>query len=281
MQLDAARKELAPHGTIRVGLNLSNFLLINAGTGPSDPQGIVPDLARALAAELGANLQFVPYPSPGPLGDAVDEDAWDVAFLADEPARAAKIAFSPAYLEIPAGYLVPADSTLQAIGEIDRPGVRIATMETGAYTLYLQRTIQHAQLVLARSIDASFAAFVDQKLDALAGLQPRLLSDQAQLPGSRILPGHFTAVQQAIGTPRRNTDGRLLLADFAERIKANGAEHQLVVSCRNTGNGVKPVYVGLSTQLCALKVNIGENDRFAILFVVDESSQCCRLGGNV
>lgn len=240
MQLDAARKELAPHGTIRVGLNLSNFLLINAGTGPSDPQGIVPDLARALAAELGANLQFVPYPSPGPLGDAVDEDAWDVAFLADEPARAAKIAFSPAYLEIPAGYLVPADSTLQAIGEIDRPGVRIATMETGAYTLYLQRTIQHAQLVLARSIDASFAAFVDQKLDALAGLQPRLLSDQAQLPGSRILPGHFTAVQQAIGTPRRNTAGRLLLADFAERIKANGAVQQAIDRHRVPGVNVAP-----------------------------------------
>ena len=84
--IDRARQELAPTGTLRVGLNLSNFLLINRGTPPGVHQGIVPDLAQALAAELGVSLQFVPFASPGLLGDAVDQDQWDVAFMADEPA---------------------------------------------------------------------------------------------------------------------------------------------------------------------------------------------------
>lgn len=235
-----ALQELTPKGVLRVGLNLSNFLLIKPGSSPTDPQGIVPDLARSLAAELGAPLQFVPYPSPGPLGDAAEADAWDVAFLADEPARATKIAFSPAYLEIPAGYLVPAGSALNSLEEVDRPEVRIATMDTGAYTLYLQRTLKRAQLVLARSMDESWASFVEQGLDALAGLQPRLLSDQARLPGSRILPGHFTAVQQAIGTPRPNLCAARFLADFAERAKAGGLVQQAIDRHQVAGVNVAP-----------------------------------------
>ncbi len=235
-----ALQELAPSGVLRVGLNLSNFLLIKPGTGQTDPQGIVPDLARALAAELGVVLRFVPYPSPGLLGDAVSNDAWDVAFLADEPARAAKIAFSPPYLEIPAGYLVPAGSPLNSLSEVDRAGVRIASMDAGAYTLYLQRTLKHAELVLARTIDDSFKMFVEQGLHALAGLQPRLLSDQAQLPGSRILPGHFTAVQQAIGTPRRNVTAAGWLAGFAERAKASGQVQEAISRHQVPGVHVAP-----------------------------------------
>jgi polar amino acid transport system substrate-binding protein len=113
-------------------------------------------------------------------------------------------------------------------------------MDTGAYTLYLQRTLQHAELVLARTIDESFKVFVEQSLHALAGLQPRLLSDQAQLPGSRILPGHFTAVQQAIGTPRRNGSAAHWLADFAERAKASGRVQEAISRHRVPGVNVAP-----------------------------------------
>ena len=174
-----ARQELAPTGTLRVGLNLSNFLLINRGTPPGVHQGIVPDLAQALASELGVGLQFVPFASPGLLGDAVDQDQWDVAFMADEPARAKTVAFSPAYLEIQASYLVPAGSPLTAVEQVDRPGVRIAAMASGAYTLYLQRTLAHAELVLTGTIDESFEVFAAQGLEALSGLRTRLIADQA------------------------------------------------------------------------------------------------------
>ncbi|MFM8623302.1 MAG: transporter substrate-binding domain-containing protein [Betaproteobacteria bacterium] len=215
-----AMRDLAPRGELRVGLNLSNFLLVTSSD--YGPQGIVPDLARSLAAEVGVPLRFVPYPSPGPLGDAVDSDAWDVAFLADEPARATRIAFSPAYLEIPAGYLVPPGSPIRDIAEVDRPGVRIASMDSGAYTLYLKRTLERAELRLAPTLEASFQLFVDQGLHALAGLQARLISDHQRLPGSRILPGDFTAVQQAIGTARGKETRARFLASFAQGIKAQG-----------------------------------------------------------
>lgn len=232
--IDRARQELAAHGTLRVGLNLSNFLLINRGTPPGVHQGIVPDLAQALASELGVGLQFVPYASPGLLGDAVDQDQWDVAFMADEPARAKTVAFSPPYLEIQASYLVPAGSPLVAVEHVDRPGVRIAAMASGAYTLYLQRTLVHAELVLTGTIDESFEAFAAQGLEALSGLRTRLIADQAKLPGSTVLPGGFTSVRQAIGCSRRLSAAPTYLAAFAERMRSGGAvaaaidRHQVV-----------------------------------------------------
>ncbi|MFD2274413.1 hypothetical protein ACFS07_34305 [Undibacterium arcticum] len=85
---EQARSQLAPSGVLKVGLSMLNILLVKPNTAPGVYEGIAPDLARALASELDVNLQFVPYAKPGPLADAADQGAWDVAFLADDPTRA-------------------------------------------------------------------------------------------------------------------------------------------------------------------------------------------------
>ena len=84
------------------------------------------------------------------------------------------------------------------------PGVRIAVTARAAYDLWLERNIRNAALVRTDTIDSAFKRFADDKLEALAGLRPRLLADAEALPGSRILDGKFTAVQQAVGTARAN-----------------------------------------------------------------------------
>ena len=63
----------------------------------------------------------------------------------------------------------------------------LASKSRAAYTLWLERNLQHAELVLFDSIDDSFDGFVSDGLDVLAGLKPRLLEDQARLVGSTIL----------------------------------------------------------------------------------------------
>ena len=152
----AARNELAPSGTLRVGLNMQNFLLVNKDPKSGEPYGIVPDLARELSRVSGLPLEFVQFDRAGKLAEAVREGAWDVAFLAAEPARAKDIAFTPAYLEIDATYLVPAGSPIRSLAEVDRTGVRIAAAEKSAYDLYLTRTLKHATLVRTPGIDASY-----------------------------------------------------------------------------------------------------------------------------
>ena len=66
------------------------------------------------------------------------------------------------------------------------------------------------------------------KLDALAGLRPRLLSDVAKLPRARILDGQFTGVQQAIRTQRKNAAGAEFLAAVVEEAKKSGLVARLI-----------------------------------------------------
>ena len=234
----AVVEELAPTGVLRAGINLSNFLLVTARAANGDPQGIAPDMAAEIAARLKVPLQLIPYESPGLLADAVAN--WDVGLIGAEPARAAQITFSAAYLEIEATYLVPGDSKIRSIEEIDRKGVRIAVAARSAYDLYLSRSIKQAELVHANGLDASYELFVREKLDALAGLRPRLVKDVQKLPGARLLEGRFTAVQQAVGTPKARVTSAGFLAAFVEEAKASGLVARLIERHAVRGVNVAP-----------------------------------------
>ena len=220
--------ELAPTGVLRAAINMGNFLLVTGRTPSGDPEGVAPDMAREIAARLGVRVRYVPYARPGELADAAGSGMWDIGLIGAEPQRAEKIAFTPAYVEIEATYLVPAGSPLWTIADVDRAGVRIAVSARSAYDLWLERNIKSAQLVRAEGGDATFEQFVGEKLDALAGLRPRLLEDATKLPGSRILDGQFTAVQQAIGTERKNTTGGAFLREFVEETKRSGLVARLL-----------------------------------------------------
>ena len=219
----AAIAALAPTGTLRAAINLSNFLLVTGKGSDGNPEGVSPDMARELANRLGVGLELLRYKTPGEIADAAASGIWDVGNIGAEPARAEAMAFTAAYCEIEATYMVPAGSTITTIAEVDQPGRRIASAARSAYDLWLERNIHHAELVQVTGLDGSFEAFVDQKLDALAGLRPRLITDVERLPGARILEGRFTAVQQAMGTPRGRDDaGFAYLQAFVEHAKASG-----------------------------------------------------------
>jgi polar amino acid transport system substrate-binding protein len=225
---EEARSQLAPHGVLRAGINLSNILLVTGRSEAGDPTGVAPDMARAIAERLNVPLSYVPFPKPGALADAAGKDAWDIGLIGDEPARAEKIAFTPPYVEIVATYLVPSDSTLKTAAEVDRPGIRIAVEARTAFELWLSRNIVHAQLFRSDSLEAVCEQFVREKLEALADLKPRLLSTVETIPGTRILEGQFTAVQQAVGTARVNLAGAAFLREFVEEAKASGFVESLI-----------------------------------------------------
>lgn len=243
----AVLADLAPAGTLRVGINLSNFLLTKTDAASGEHGGVAPDLGRELARRLGVPVQIVAYPNPGALADAAASGAWDVGFLAAEPQRAEEIDFTAAYVEIEASYLVPPGSALRRIAEVDHDGVRIAVPEKSAYELYLTRSLKHATLVREKSADQAFKRYLDDKLDALAGLRPRLLAECEKQPGSRILEGKFTAVQQAAGTPKGRSAGARFLREFiedaknsgfvAQSIEAHGVRGLSVVSGRESATG--------------------------------------------
>jgi polar amino acid transport system substrate-binding protein len=221
--------ELAPTGVLRAAINMGNFLLVTGRSAAGDPEGVAPDMARAIAERLGVPVAYVPYARPGELADAAGSGVWDIGLIGAEPQRAEKILFTPAYVEIEATYLVPAGSPLKTIAEVDRPGNRIAVTARSAYDLWLARNIKEAELVRSEGGgDACFKQFIDDEMEALAGLRPGLLAYREKLPGSRILDGQFTAVQQAVGTARANAAGAAFLRDFVEEAKKSGLVARLI-----------------------------------------------------
>ena len=233
-------EQLAPTGVVRAGINMGNFLLVSGRSQVGEPEGVSPDMARAIATKLGVGVRYVPFATPGELADAAGNDVWDIGLIGAEPQRAAKIAFSPAYVEIQSTYMVPPASILQTVADVDRSGIRIASTARAAYDLWLERNIRNATVVRTPSMDAAFEAFATEGLEALAGLRPRLVADQARMPGARILSGQFMAVQQAIGTSRGNTEAAEFIRAFVEQAKASGFVAALIKSHKVNGLSVAP-----------------------------------------
>jgi len=63
--IEAARRQLAPQGILRAGINLSNFLLVTGKDEQDQHVGVSPGIAKSLAEALSVPLQLVPFPGPG------------------------------------------------------------------------------------------------------------------------------------------------------------------------------------------------------------------------
>ena len=232
--------ELAGTGVLRAGINMGNGLLVTGTTAAGDPQGVAPDMAAEVARRLGVPVAYVKFERPSKLADAAGTDAWDIGLIGAEPARAEKIAFTAAYCEIEATYLVPANSPLHTVADVDRAGARIAVLAGSAYDLWLTRNIKHATLVRSEKADEVFKQFAGEGLEALAGLRTALLKDAGKLEGARVLPGNFTTVQQAIGTLKRNVAAAAFLRDFVEEAKRSGLVARLIEKHKVVGLSVAP-----------------------------------------
>jgi polar amino acid transport system substrate-binding protein len=212
-------KELAPTGKLRAAINLGNPVLAQ-GTAEA-PRGVTVDLARELARRAGLALELVPFAAAGKVFEALKDGAWDVAFLAIEPVRAAEIFFTAPYVIIEGVYLVPKDSPLKAVADVDKPGVRIGVNKNSAYDLFLTRTLKHAELVRGEN---GVALFREQKLEAAAGVKQPIAAYAKAHPDVRVMDGRFMEIRQAMGVPR--APGRdaaaAYLKKFVEEMKVSG-----------------------------------------------------------
>jgi polar amino acid transport system substrate-binding protein len=236
----AARAELAPSGTLRAGINYGNFILATKDAATGESRGVAIDLTRELAARLGVGFELVAYTSVAAMVDAAQTGAWDIAFLGIDPAREGEIAFSAAYLEIEATYLVPAGSSLRAVGDVDRAGVRVAAPARANYELFLGRHLKSAELVRAANAEAAFELLASNKVQALAGLRQALVGLVDRLPGSRMLDGEFMKVPQAVGVPRGRDAGLAYLRGFVEDAKASGLVARAIERTGARGVSVAP-----------------------------------------
>ena len=207
---------------LRVGINLGNPVIAQKGEDGGDPKGVGPALGRELARRLGVPVKFLTYETAGKMADAVNEGAWDVAFLAVDPARAADIDFTAPYVHIEGTYLVREDSPFRHVADLDREGVRIAVGHKTAYDLYLSPEIRRARLERGPSSPAAIDLFLGQGLDAAAGVRQPLAKFAAGHPGLRVLDESFMVIRQASGVPKGRPAAAAYLAAFIEEAKRTG-----------------------------------------------------------
>jgi polar amino acid transport system substrate-binding protein len=215
-------KIIAPTGHLRAAINFGNPVLAQKDPQTGAPRGVSVDLARELGRRMGVPVDFVTYDAAGKVFDALEADAWDVAFLAIDPVRSNEISFTAPYVLIEGTYVVPDGSPLRAIEDVDRAGVRVAVGRGSAYDLYLTRALRHAQLVRVTTSADAMDAFLHDGLEAAAGVKQPIVAFAGTHPSLRVLPGRFMVIEQAVGIPKAHDAGAPYVRTFVEEMKASG-----------------------------------------------------------
>ena len=214
--------ELAPTGRLRAAINFGNSVLAQQDPAGGPPRGVSAELARELARRLGVGIDYVTFDAAGKVVEGGKAGLWDIAFLAIDPVRAAGIDFTAPYVVIEGVYLVPKDSKLHTVADVDRDGVRVAVAQGSAYDLYLTRALKHATLVRQPSGPEALDMFLRDDLEAAGGVRQPVAAFARAHPDTRLIPGRFMAIEQAMGTVKGRAAGLAYLRSFIEEMKASG-----------------------------------------------------------
>ncbi len=225
----AARSEIAPSGKLRAAINFGNPILAVKDPATGEPRGVSVDLSRELARRLGVPVELVTYDAAGKVVEGLKAGAWDVAYVAIDPARAVDISYTAPYVVIEGAYLVPQNSPIRSNDEVDRSHVHVVVGTGSAYDLFLTRNLKQAKIVRAPTSPAVTDMLVAQKLEVAAGVKQQLEADARRIGGLRLLDGRFMVINQAMGTPKssrrsgREVSARVHRGDEGFRLRGAGA----------------------------------------------------------
>ena len=226
--IDLISKQLAPTGILRIGINMSNFLLVSGVNSSGLPKGVSPDLGKKIAKELNIPHKLVQYKRPGELADAVNKNQWDIGNIAFEPKRAETIDFSNAYVNIDANFLVRKIDNFKTNKDVSKSKVKIAVAERSAYDLWLSDNYKDIKLIRTSSIHNSHILFNEGKADVLAGLKPKLIEELSANNQLKIIEDPFTFIKQSVGIKKGSPQVIKFLNDFILKLINDGFIEQLL-----------------------------------------------------
>lgn len=230
--------DLARAGKIRIGMFPPQYTK-DATTG--ELKGPWAEVLRAIAARIGGEAVMVELATPAKLVECLGSGACDIGSLGFDPTRADQVGgFSPAFLRVDYTVLVPANSAIRTMTEVDRPGIRIAVVRNHASTLALGRIVKQAEQITAETPDSAFAFLRDARVDAWASVRPALMDYAAELPGSRVLDESYGANFPAIVVPKGHDARLAFISEFIEEAKASGLVQRAIERAGRPGYSVAP-----------------------------------------
>ncbi len=219
---------IAPKNVLRIGINMSNFLLVNKDSTFSKPKGLSPEIGKLLARELGVNYEFVTFKNPGLLADAVDNDKWDVGNFAFEKKRAEIIDFSNPYINIDANFLLRKNSEINQNNDVDNENNKIAVVNRSAYDLWLSDNYKNAEIIRAKTIIETHNLFYNNDANILAGLKPKLLEELKNNNEFKLIDEPFTFIKQSIGIKKGKPKAIDFINNFVSKIIKDGTIKSLL-----------------------------------------------------
>ena len=224
--IDDIIKKIAPTGVLRIGVNMSNFLLVNSKDKLGVIDGVSPGIGKKLAKELNISFEIVQFANPGLLADAVDNNEWDIGNIASEKERGKTIDFSDPYVNIDANFLFREEDNFKNNNDIDQSGIKIAVFERSAYDLWLTENFKKAELIRVNSIEESHNLFKENKVNILAGLKPKLIDEINNNNAYKMIQNPFTYIKQSIGIKKGNPE----VLDFINKFISNNIKEGYIKS---------------------------------------------------
>jgi polar amino acid transport system substrate-binding protein len=229
-------------GKVRIGLHLPQFVqdkttgeIRGSGTGT-----VIVPIAQALADRLGVKLELVGHSAPPVLIECLKAGDCDMGFLGFTEARTKNVDYATPHIMVPFTYLVPANSPIRSIADSDKPGVRIVGVRNHASTHALHDVIKHATMIDVAIPDEAFELVRSGKADAYASPRPPIMEYAKQLPGSRVLDGHYGANIQAIALNKGQAARLAYVSAFVEEAKAKGVIQKAIDNAGERGIEVFP-----------------------------------------
>jgi polar amino acid transport system substrate-binding protein len=222
------RAVLAPTGALRVAVYPGSPTNMVRKPGASEPVGLAYELGRELARELGVPVRYVEYQRAAQLTEALKVGDADFTFTNASEARARDVDFTEPLVRLELGYLVPGDSPIRAVADVDRPGVKIGVSQGSSSQAALPRVLKAATLAPVPSLAVAAQQLRAHQLDAFATNKGILYELSDQVAGSRVLDGRWGLEHIAMAVPKGRQAAQPFLRNFAARMRDSGELQKMI-----------------------------------------------------
>jgi polar amino acid transport system substrate-binding protein len=213
---------LAPKGSLRVGVYPGSPTSMVVDPATKEAHGVAHDLGQEFARRLQVPVEFVTFQRVADVVSAIKNGEVDFTVTNATPARANDVSFSAPVISVELGYLVPANSSISRMDELDQPGVRIGVTRGSTSERTLPAKFKNATIVPAESVKLAVGILSRGKLDTYATNKPTLFEMSDSMPGARILDGNWGLEHMAIAIPKGREEGLAYVGSFVKEVQSSG-----------------------------------------------------------
>ena len=232
--------QLAPSVQIAVGTKLRcGMIAIRVLGGVGNP------VCQFIADKLGVPLEPVMYSSPDAYAQSFGKGEWDVAVGPRVLAPSDKADVTADLWLIPLIYVAAPGHSFADASQIDRPGVKIGTIQGSPSDRFLSHNLKAAEIVRI-PLSAAISADADELLRSgkadVFGADSGVGYPAADgLPGAKIVPGTFNVVRVAVALPKgRSSEAQAKIAEIVSEAKRIGIVEGAIEAAGLNGVHVAP-----------------------------------------